>query len=545
MANKNKNNHKLRGTDLIHDPLYNKGTGFSKAERDQLGLAGLLPPRILSLEEQKKKIFEVFSKKSSNLEKYIYMIALQDRNETLFYRVVIDYIETMMPIIYTPTVGEACLEYDHVFRKPRGLYISIEDSERIEELLLNWPQDNVDVIVVTDGERILGLGDLGANGMGIPVGKLSLYTVCAGINPKKCLPITLDVGTDNQSLLESPTYLGINKNRVKGSEYDFFIEKFMLAIKKIFPSAVIQFEDFANRNAARLLKKYQPFYRTFNDDIQGTAAVTLAGIITSMKITNQLLEDQVLLFYGAGTAGIGIGDLFVDALLELGVKKNEARKRCWFVDSKGLIVSQRKELKYEKRKYAKNHPHLTDLSDIIKKVKPTVLVGTSGQGQKFTRHVISALSQVNKRPIIFALSNPTSKSECTAEEAYKWSSGKAIFASGSPFAPVKLNKDVLYPSQGNNVYIFPGVGLGSVLTGSEQIPKSFFLTAAKTLSDIVSTSELDRGLIYPTLKRVREVSSAIAVKIIKKAKSEGHSKLNPPKDVENYIKNYMYSPKYD
>ncbi len=545
MAKKNKNHHTLSGSDIIHDPLLNKGTGFSKAEREHLGLTGLLPPRILTLDEQKKKIMEVFEKKPSDLEKYIYMIALQDRNETLFYRVVFDYIDTMMPIIYTPTVGEACQEYDHIFRRPRGLYISIEDSEKIDQLLQNWPQNQVDIIVVTDGERILGLGDLGVNGMGIPVGKLSLYTVCAGIHPKRCLPITLDVGTNNENLLKSPTYLGINKNRVKGPDYDSFIEKFMTSIKKKFPTAVIQFEDFANKNASRLLKKYQPNYRMFNDDIQGTAAVALAGIITSMKITNQLLKNQVLLFYGAGTAGIGIGNLFVDALIELGIKKQEAQKKCWFVDSKGLVVNQRKELQYEKQKYAHKYPHLTDLTDIIKKVKPTILIGTSGQGQKFTQPVITALSKINKRPIVFALSNPTSNSECTAEQAYNWSSGKAVFASGSPFEPVNFKKETINPSQGNNVYIFPGVGLGSLLTGTEQIPKSFFLTAARTLSNIVSPSELERGLLYPPLKRIRQVSIAIAVAIVKNAKSEGLIKINIPDDIKSHIKNYMYSPKYD
>ena len=545
MAKKNKNHHTLSGSDIIHDPLLNKGTGFSKAEREHLGLTGLLPPRILTLDEQKKKIMEVFEKKPSDLEKYIYMIALQDRNETLFYRVVFDYIDTMMPIIYTPTVGEACQEYDHIFRRPRGLYISIEDSEKIDQLLQNWPQNQVDIIVVTDGERILGLGDLGVNGMGIPVGKLSLYTVCAGIHPKRCLPITLDVGTNNENLLKSPTYLGINKNRVKGPDYDSFIEKFMTSIKKKFPTAVIQFEDFANKNASRLLKKYQPNYRMFNDDIQGTAAVALAGIITSMKITNQLLKNQVLLFYGAGTAGIGIGNLFVDALIELGIKKQEAQKKCWFVDSKGLVVNQRKELQYEKQKYAHKYPHLTDLTDIIKKVKPTILIGTSGRGQKFTQPVITALSKINKRPIVFALSNPTSNSECTAEQAYNWSSGKAVFASGSPFEPVNFKKETINPSQGNNVYIFPGVGLGSLLTGTEQIPKSFFLTAARTLSNIVSPSELERGLLYPPLKRIRQVSIAIAVAIVKNAKSEGLIKINIPDDIKSHIKNYMYSPKYD
>ena len=371
MAHKNKNQKILSGIELIHDPLFNKGTGFSINEREQLGLTGLLPPRILSLEEQKKKIIDVFKNKTSNLERYIYMIALQDRNETLFYKVILDEIETMMPIIYTQTVGEACQEYDHIFRRPRGLYISIKDSGKIEQILFNWPHKQVDVIVVTDGQRILGLGDLGANGMGIPVGKLSLYTACAGIHPGNCLPITLDVGTNNNDLLNSPTYLGLKQNRVGGSKYDSFIDEFMISIKKTFPSAVIQFEDFANKNATRLLKKYQASYRTFNDDIQGTAAVALAGIITSMKITKQSLENQILLFYGAGTAGIGIGDLFVEALLELGVKQSDARKKCWYIDSKGLIVKQREGISNEKQKYAHRHVPLTDLNEIIDSIKST------------------------------------------------------------------------------------------------------------------------------------------------------------------------------
>ena len=545
MAHKNKNQKILSGIELIHDPLFNKGTGFSINEREQLGLTGLLPPRILSLEEQKKKIIDVFKNKTSNLERYIYMIALQDRNETLFYKVILDEIETMMPIIYTPTVGEACQEYDHIFRRPRGLYISIKDSGKIEQILFNWPHKQVDVIVVTDGQRILGLGDLGANGMGIPVGKLSLYTACAGIHPGNCLPITLDVGTNNNDLLNSPTYLGLKQNRVGGSKYDSFIDEFMISIKKTFPSAVIQFEDFANKNATRLLKKYQDSYRTFNDDIQGTAAVALAGIITSMKITKQSLENQILLFYGAGTAGIGIGDLFVEALLELGVKQSDARKKCWYIDSKGLIVKQREGISNEKQKYAHRHAPLTDLNEIIDSIKPTILIGTSGQGQKFTKPVIKSLTMINKRPIVFALSNPTSKSECTAKQVYNWSNGKAIFASGSPFNTVNIKNKTLTPSQGNNVYIFPGVGLGSIISGTKIIPKSFFLTAAKTLSGLVSNSEMKQGLLYPPLKKIRAVSISIAVSVVEHARLIGLINKKLPKNLNSHIINYIYTPSYN
>tara|TARA_Y100000590_G_scaffold418092_1_gene518458 strand:+ start:2624 stop:4279 length:1656 start_codon:yes stop_codon:yes gene_type:complete len=533
------------GSQILHEPLLNKGTSFTEAERDKLGLRGLLPPKILSLDTQKEKIMQNFFEKKNDLEKYIYMIALQDRNETLFYHTVINEIEFMMPIIYTPTVGKACQEYDHIFRRPRGLYISIEDKDNIKNILRNWPNSNIDVIVVTDGERILGLGDLGVNGMGIPVGKLCLYTSCAGIDPSRCLPITLDVGTNNAALLKNPLYLGLQQKRTDGIEYDSFLDKFMKSVSEIFPKAVIQFEDFANANAARLLKKYQNLYRTFNDDIQGTAAVAVAGIMSSMKVTSQSLEDQVIVFYGAGTAGIGIGNLLVKALIEKGIPENIARRQCWFVDRGGLVVQSRKDLSPDKVEFAHDYKHLKDLTKIIETLKPTILIGVSGQGNSFTQKIIKSLSDFNDQPIIFALSNPTSKSECTAESAYKWTNGRAIFASGSPFDPIQINDRTLIPSQGNNVYIFPGVGLGALVSKAKVITDSLFLTAAKELSELTSSKDLISGRLYPPLNQIRDVSRAIAVAVAKKAAEDGLSETSLPSNLDNYISEIMYDPIYN
>jgi len=532
------------GSQILQDPLLNKGTSFSDEERDQLGLRGLLPPRILSLKTQKEKILENFFGKENNLEKYIYLIALQDRNETLFYRTIIDHIEDMMPIIYTPTVGQACQNYDHIFRRPRGLYISIEDRHNIKTILKNWGNSRAKVIVVTDGERILGLGDLGVNGMGIPVGKLSLYTSCAGIDPSHCLPITLDVGTNNRTLLKNPLYLGLQQERIHGNNYDSFLDEFMLAVKEVFPTALVQFEDFANANAARLLKKYKNLYRTFNDDIQGTAAVAIAGLMTSMKLISQNIEDQKLIFYGAGTAGIGIGELFVQTLMEKGIPESTARSKCWFVDSNGLVVKSRKDLSKDKIKFAHNHKHLKDLQKIVETVRPTILIGVSGQGNSFTQPVIKALAKLNKQPIIFALSNPTSNSECSAEDAYQWTKGKAIFASGSPFEPVQLKNRTLIPSQGNNVYIFPGVGLGVILAGIDIIKDSIFLTAAKTLSDLTTPEDLAQGRLYPPLNQIRKVSKSIAIAVVEKASEEGLSTKNLPNNLDHYVSSNMYDPSY-
>ena len=545
MVNKKRHIDKsLNGSQILHDPLLNKGSAFSLKERVAFNLNGLLPPRVLTIEDQKKRIMENYYNKQDDLEKYIFLIALQDRNETLFYKTLIDEIDTLMPIIYTPVVGEACQKYGHIFRRPRGLYISNDNKGDIKNILKNWPNKKVDVIVVTDGERILGLGDLGSNGMGIPVGKLSLYTACAGIDPSRCLPIMLDVGTENKNLKEDPLYIGLTNGRVRGQEYDDFIDEFMDQISLVFPDAIIQFEDFGNRNASRLLKKYKNQYRMFNDDIQGTAGVTIAGLIASQRITKKSLADEKILFYGAGTAGIGIAHLYIKALVEQGFTEDDAKKRCWFVDSKGLVVESRKGLSNDKSFFAHDHAMVEGLTDIIMSIRPTALIGISGQGNAFSKSVLELMASFNKYPIVFALSNPTSSSECTAEQAYRWTKGMCLFASGSPFDEVVLNGQLLSPGQGNNAYVFPGVGLGVVLTRSKIIPDNLFLEAAKTLAGLVTDKELSKGQLYPSLSDIRNVSKKIAINVARKVISSGLSITNISDDLEKHLDKIIYYPEY-
>ena len=533
-----------KGSQILHEPLLNKGSAFSLKEREALHLNGLLPPRVLTIEQQKNRILENFNNKHNDLEKYIFLIALQDRNETLFYRTITDEIEEMMPIIYTPIVGEACQKYGHIFRRPRGLYISKNDKGNIRNILKNWSNDNVDVIVVTDGERILGLGDLGANGMGIPVGKLSLYTACAGVDPARCLPIMLDVGTNNENLKNDPLYIGLTEDRIRSEEYDSFIDEFMKEANEKFPDAIIQFEDFGNHNAARLLDKYRNRYRMFNDDIQGTAAVTLAGLLSSQRITKRDLEDEKILFYGAGTAGIGIANLYVTALTKKGYSKEEARSRCWFVDSKGLVVSSRKNLSRDKLPFAHEYYEKKDLSDIIQAIRPTALIGISGQANAFSKNILELMKDINDYPLVFALSNPTSSSECTADDAYKWTRGKCLFASGSPFDSVEIEGKTFIPGQGNNAYIFPGVGLGIILSKAEVISDDLFLAAAETLSILVSDKELSSGQLYPSIKDIKKVSKEIAITVAKKAFSEGLTNMAIPQNIESSLDRIIYNPVY-
>ena len=533
-----------KGSQILHEPLLNKGTGFTAKERESLDLVGLLPPTILTIEEQKDRIMENFHAKQDELEKYIFMIALQDRNETLFYRTVIDEIETMMPIIYTPIVGKACQKYGQIFRRPRGLFISANDRGNINSLLGNWPNPHVDVIVVTDGERILGLGDLGANGMGIPVGKLSLYTACAGIDPARCLPIMLDVGTDNEDLREDPLYIGITQKRLRGNEYDDLMDEFMEEVGSVFPDTLIQFEDFANVNAGRLLSKYRNDFRMFNDDIQGTAAVTLAGLMATQRITDRKLQDETLMFYGAGTAGMGIAELFVSALEKDGISEDEARSKCWFIDSQGLVVKERKRLNRSKLSFAHHHAPVKNMLDIINTVKPTALIGVSGQSQSFSKPVLQAMARINERPIIFALSNPTSMSECTAEQAYGWTEGRCVFASGSPFESVTMNGESFTPGQGNNAYIFPGVGLGAVISRSRTVPDTLFLVAAEILSSMVTDENISSGQIYPSLSSIQEVSKNIALAVVRQAEKDGLVGSKLPNDLDQHIDKYIYRPVY-
>ena len=536
--------HGKRGVALLQDPLLNKGTAFTFAERDALGLRGLLPPSIASQDQQLERVLGNIRRKTSELEKYIYLISLQERNENLFYRVVTEHLDEMMPIIYTPTVGLACQKYALIFRRPRGLYISLEDRGHVKQILQNWPHTDVRMIVITDGERILGLGDLGANGMGIPVGKLSLYTACAGIPPAQCLPIMLDVGTNNPTLLADPLYLGLSRKRLPGLAYDNLVNEFVTAVQEIFPRACIQFEDFGNANAFRLLHHYRDRVCTFNDDIQGTAGVTLSGLCSSLRLTGGKLAGQRILFLGAGEAGIGIGDLIVEALKAEGVPEDVARRQCWFVDSKGLVVRSRTDLVEHKLRFTHDHAPVATLLAAVEALKPTALVGVSGMPQTFTEPIVRAMAKLNKRPVVFALSNPTSKAECTAEQAYAWSEGRAIFASGSPFAPVTLNGVTHVPGQGNNSYIFPGVGLGVIATESTRVTDEMFLVAAQTLASLVTEGDLALGRIYPDLKRIREVSVEIAVAVAAVVFRHGLTRMQHPADLKAHVTAVMFDHKY-
>jgi len=534
-----------RGLSLLHDPTLNKGTAFSEQERDQLGLTGLLPPHVCSQDEQMARVLGNFRRLPTPLEKYIHLTSLHDRNETLFFRVVTEHPDEMMPIIYTPTVGLACQKFGHIFQRPRGLFVTANDRGRVRQLLRNWPYRDVAMIVVTDGERILGLGDLGSSGMGIPVGKLSLYTACAGLRPAQCLPVMLDVGTNNVALREDPLYLGLPQPRLTGAAYDELVDEFVVAANEVFPGVVVQFEDFANHNAFRLLAKYRDRVCTFNDDIQGTAAVALAGLYSALRVTEGSLAQQRLLFLGAGEAATGIADLVAADLMTTGMTAAEARGRSWLFDSKGLVVAGRGDLAAHKRPYAHEHAPSTDLVGAIRALRPTVLIGVAATGGTFTREVLGAMSDLNRHPIVFALSNPTDKSECTARQAYEWTDGRALFACGSPFDPVTFGGRLHVPRQGNNSYIFPGLGLGAVAVKARRITDAMFLAAARALASQVKPQDLAQGSLYPPLSQVRGVSAHIAVAVAEVAFAQGHARIERPADLLAHVRSCMYEPNYE
>jgi len=533
-----------RGTALLQDPSLNKGTAFTEEERDALGLRGLLPPQVGTQELQAARVLENFRRLESPLEKYILLEALQDRNEALFFRVITDNPDEMMPIIYTPTVGLACQQFGHIYRRPRGMYISAADRGRIGQVMRNWPHRQAAMIVVTDGERILGLGDLGANGMGIPIGKLSLYTACAGLHPRLCLPVMLDVGTNNQALLEDPLYIGTRQRRLSGDALDEIVEEFIQASQRVFPGIVVQFEDFANHNAFRLLRRYRDRICCFNDDIQGTASVTVAGIFSALRVTGKPMSGQTFLCLGAGEAATGISDLLSAAMVDDGLTPEQARARCWMVDSKGLVVASRSGLAEHKLAYAHEHAPVADFLGAVKALKPTAIIGVGATPGMFTREVVEEMTRLNERPIVFALSNPTSKSECTAAQAYEWSGGKALFASGSPFDPVDFAGRHFVPRQGNNSYIFPGVGLGVVSVRATRVTDEMFMAAARALAVHTSEDDLAQGSLYPPLNRVRGVSAHIAAAVAEVAFREGYAQIDRPDDLVEYMGSQMYDPRY-
>ncbi|XP_019421961.1 PREDICTED: NADP-dependent malic enzyme isoform X1 [Lupinus angustifolius] len=575
------------GCSLLRDPQYNKGLAFTEKERDAHYLRGLLPPTVSSQELQEKKLMNSIRQYEVPLQKYVAMMDLQERNERLFYKLLIDNVEELLPVVYTPTVGEACQKYGSIFRRPQGLYISLKEKGKILEVLKNWPERSVQVIVVTDGERILGLGDLGTQGMGIPVGKLALYTALGGVRPSSCLPVTIDVGTNNEKLLNDEFYIGLKQKRATGKEYYDLLHEFMSAVKQNYGEKVlVQFEDFANHNAFELLAKYGTTHLVFNDDIQGTASVVLAGVVAALKLIGGTLPDHKFLFLGAGEAGTGIAELIaLEMSKQTKAPLEESRKRIYLVDSKvvesvksfhgkllfsdsfifnnfftfdsiflnysfvlfqGLIVSSRKNsLQHFKKPWAHDHEPVGTLLEAVKIIKPTVLVGTSGVGKTFTKEVIEAMALNNKIPLILALSNPTSQSECTAEEAYTWSEGRAIFASGSPFDPVEYNGKVYYSGQSNNAYIFPGFGLGIIISGAIRVHDDMLLAASESLAKQVTDEHYAKGLTYPSLTDIRKISANIAANVAAKAYELGlATRLPRPENLVKYAESCMYSPLY-
>ncbi|MFK7856441.1 MAG: NAD-dependent malic enzyme [Granulosicoccus sp.] len=534
----------VSGKDLLQDPFRNRGTAFTAAERDKLGLRGLLPPGEETMDQQVERVRLNCEVKSSNLERYIFLMALQDQNETLFYRTILSDLSTYMPIIYTPTVGEAAMDYGAIFRRPRGLYITPNDKGHIRQVLGNWSEAQPDVIVATDGERILGLGDLGANGMSISIGKLALYTAAGGIHPTKTLPIVIDVGTNTERLLSGPHYLGLRQTRMTGEPYRELMDEFVDAVAEVFPDTMLQFEDFQTDNAIALLDRYRDRMAFFNDDIQGTAAIALAGILGALRVTGGALENQKILLVGAGSANMGIADLVVKAIAETGLSIEEARKRLWVMDSKGLVVEGRDRVKPHAQIYAHAHPGAATIADAVLALEPTVLIGATGQAGIFDRTVVEAMTAVNEQPVIFALSNPTSRSESTAYDVYQWSAGKAIFASGSPFDPVDVDGKTHVPGQSNNSYIFPGMGLGVTSCKISRVTDGMFLAAARSVADGVKQEALDQGLVFPALENIRDVSLGIATAIGELAIREGLAGIEARDDLRSYIAEQMYTPDY-
>lgn len=535
-----------RGLDILNSPWLNKGTAFTLEERQALGLSGLLPPYVADMEEQVQRVKENYLHHNDPLDKYIFLTSLADRNVTLFYHFLMEHLIETTPIMYTPTVGRACQKFGHIYRKNRGIYLQRRHMGRIAEVLDNWPQDDVDIVVISDGSRILGLGDLGANGMGIPIGKLVLYVIGAGLHPERTLPILLDVGTNNEQLLNDPLYLGMGHRRVDADTFYQIIDEFVEAATAKWPHVLIQWEDFTNDKAFPLLQRHRERVPSFNDDIQGTGAVALAGLMAAMRYLDSTLSEQRIVFFGAGSASVGIADMISSAIADEGsLGLSEAREHIWLVDSRGLVSTRREgELQQHKKAYARQDMAAADLLEVIRQVQPTVLIGASGQARSFNENVIREMKRHCDRPVVFALSNPTSKSECSAEDVYRWTDGQAIFASGSPFGPVRQGGRIFIPGQGNNMFIFPGIGLGAIASGATHVTDAMFHVAAKTLSEMVTDEELASGTLYPDLGKIRQISLAIASAVCRLAWDEGVARYDEPEDIREYVRRCMWHPEY-
>ena len=535
----------VTGYNILRDPRLNKGTAFTEVERRARNLEGLLPPGVSNITLQVARVHTELANIQENLQKYLLLSDLQARNETLFYAVLMSDPAAFMPLVYTPTVGEACQKFNRIFHAARGMYLPISARGRVREILSNWPEKDVRFIVVTDGERILGLGDLGIGGMGIPIGKLALYTACAGVPPQFSLPVVLDVGTNNQELLDDPLYMGLRQNRVRGEEYHSFVEAFVQAVQALYPKCCIQWEDFANFNAVPILERYHDKICTYNDDIQGTAAVAVAGILAALRITGQKITDQRFLFLGGGSAATGIAELISQAMALEGMDISEARGRNALFDIHGLMVTSRSDLLEFQKPFAQDRAPVSTFVDAIKMLKPTGIIGVSTVPKLFNRQVIETMTQINERPIIFPYSNPTSRSECTAEEAYNWSGGRAIFASGSPFPPVELGGRTFVPGQGNNVYIFPAMGMAVFATEATRVTGEMFIVAAKAVAEQVTEESLATGLIYPPQSRILEASLHVARRIAEYIFGNGLARVPRPDDIEAHIRACAYRPVYN
>jgi malate dehydrogenase (oxaloacetate-decarboxylating)(NADP+) len=532
------------GYALLHSPRLNKGTAFTEAERRAYGLEGLLPPAVTNIELQIARRHAEIANLEDDLQKYLVLSDLQARNETLFYAVLMSDPATYMPLVYTPTVGEACQKFAHIFREARGIYLPITAHGRVRDILQHWPDKDVRFIVVTDGERILGLGDLGSGGMGIPIGKLALCTACAGVPPQYCLPVVLDVGTNNQALLDDSLYFGLRQDRVRGEEYMEFVDEFVTAVQQLYPKCCIQWEDFANINAVPILERYRNEICTFNDDIQGTAGVALAGILASLGITRQKITDQRFLFLGAGSAGTGIAELISQAMAGAGMDIHEARRRNALFDINGLLVTSRKDLAEFQKPFAQDRTPISTFVEAVKALKPTGIIGVSAVPKLFNREVIETMAELNRRPLIFPYSNPTSRSECSAEEAYRWSDGRAIFASGSPFPPVDIGGRRFVPNQGNNVYIFPAMAMALFATEAKRVTDEMFLTAAQAIAEQVSEDSLAAGLIYPPRERILNASLHVAERVAACIFDHGLARVPRPDDIGALIRARAYRPVY-
>ena len=539
MASNNK-----RGIEQLQDPSLNKSTAFTEAEKQVLGLVGLVPDVTETEELQLQRVMLQLGKKDTDLERYIYLMNLLDHNETLFYATIMSDPARFLPIVYDPTIGEACLKFGHIYRQTRGMYLSITRRGKVKDILKNWPQKDVRFICVTDGGRILGLGDLGANGAGIPIGKLQLYTACAGVPPRYLLPMYLDAGTNNEQYLNDPLYLGMRKTRPATADLYTFVDEFVEAVQEVFPKCCIHFEDWTGTDAVHLLQRYRDKYCVYNDDVQGTAGITLAGMINAAKIKGTKLKDEKYLFLGAGSAGIGLANLLCSALVGQGMSLKEAQSRVYMFDVNGLLESSRKDLVDFQKAYAHDHAPTRDFVAAIDSIKPTTIIGVSTIGGAFTQKVVESVSRINERPVILALSNPTEHAECTPEQAYTWSRGKAIYAAGVQFTPVRYNGETFLPGQANNFYIFPAVGMAIFATQAKRVTDEMFIEAGQAVADQVPSDLLKQGLLYPLQSNILEAEIQTAARVAKLVFDSGLARVPRPADIVTFIRGHVYKPEY-